>query len=125
LFKEVNFQRKSEYEVKFNKINYLKFLYDIDVSYRGTIDIFLSTYLLVKIPYFHKVIRIPLNCEIKVLSLNGTVRLYYNGNENGESWYAFLGEPVMDFDVNIIIGEENKLDINISTVFNYFLHYLD
>jgi hypothetical protein len=64
----------------------------------------------------NKRVRIPLIIHFIVHSLNGTIRLYYNGNVDSESWYSFLGEPVIDFDINIIIGEENRVDINISTI---------
>lgn len=30
--------------------------------------------------------------------------------------YSFLGEPAIEFDVNIIIGENFKLDINVLKV---------
>ncbi len=86
------------------------------MSYRGTLDVSLSTDLLVTIPYTSKRIRIPLYIHFIVNSLNGTIRLYYNGVKDTESWYAFIAEPVLDFDINIIIGEENRIDINISTI---------
>jgi hypothetical protein len=48
--------------------------------------LYLSTTLILKIPYFNKLLNIPLNIEIAILSLNGTIRLYYNGNQGAESW---------------------------------------
>ena len=76
IFKEVDFERISPYE----------FLYDIDLSYKGTTVIYLSTTLLFKIPYIKKILNIPLKIEISIFSINGTMRVYYNGNEGLESW---------------------------------------
>lgn len=77
VFKELEFERTSPYE----------FLYDIEISYKGTTKLFLSTMLFMKVPYVNKILNIPLNIVIDILSLNGIVRLYYNGNQEAESWY--------------------------------------
>jgi hypothetical protein len=60
--------------------------------------------------------KIPLICEFVVNSLNGVIRLYYCGNLSTQSWYSFLGEPVIDFDLNVTLGENTLIDINLFTV---------
>ncbi len=30
---------------------------------------------------------IPLDIQVSIFSINGIIRLYYNGNEGQESWY--------------------------------------
>jgi hypothetical protein len=77
IVKEIQFDKKTDFE----------FLYDIDISYRGTLEVTISTDLLVKLPYIGKTVKVPIKCNLVFESVNGTIRLYYNGNEGGESWY--------------------------------------
>lgn len=93
VFKEVDFERMSPYE----------FLYDIELAYKGTTVISLSTNLLLKIPYIKKNLNVPLNIEVTILALNGTIRLYYNGNVDQQSWYVIFLHPHKLFSF-IILG---------------------
>jgi hypothetical protein len=45
---------------------------------------------------------------IKVTSLNGRIRLFISADENISSWYAFVGKPVVKFNLDPSFGDDNK-----------------
>ena len=67
-------------------------------------------------PLFGGKVKVSLLAEVDVQSINGIVRIYFNGNKGTSSWYAFLGEPLINFDVNITLGEDTKIEISLPTV---------
>ena len=76
-------------------------------------------------PYIDKIIKLPILAEVVVHSITGVLRIYLNGNQNVKgdissgyvpSWYAFLGEPLINFDVNLTVGEDTKIEISLPTV---------
>jgi len=86
------------------------FLFDFEISYRGTFEVTLNCDIIINWP-IAKAANIPLTCKIYVRSLNGRARVYFSSEPNGLNWYGFVGDPVCKFDIDPIIGDKNKLSV--------------
>lgn len=49
----------------------------------------------------------PLTVKIKVTSINGRLRLCYTPSHLGKSWFAFVGEPIMNIAIEPTISNYN------------------
>lgn len=49
--------------------------------------------------------------NILLKSLNGKVRVFYSNEERKGCWYGFVGRPVIKFNLDPVIGKNNKFQI--------------
>lgn len=82
-------------------------LVDVDLSFRGTVDIELTTDILVNFRS-KNLATIPLLVKAHVKSLNGRLRIYFSKKEN-KGWYAYVTRPILKIELDPIIGEKNKI----------------
>jgi len=81
-------------------------VFDLELSFRGYFYLELETMIDIKL--VNK--KLPLNIKIKVTSLNGRLRLYYTPSYIGKSWFAFVGEPTMNLNIEPTISNYNLSD---------------
>jgi hypothetical protein len=65
--------------------------------------------------------KIPLTVKIIVRSLNGKLRVFYSNDKGKGCWYGFVGKPVLRFNLDPIIGKENKFYIKYIPKVNIYL----
>lgn len=49
------------------------------------------------------------------------MRVFYSANESRRCWYGFVGEPVVKFDIDPVLGKTNKLSVNMLPQVTSFL----
>jgi hypothetical protein len=49
--------------------------------------------------------------KVTVKSLNGKIRVFFSNDKTKGNWYGFVGKPVIRFNLDPIIGKENKFYI--------------
>lgn len=77
---------------------------------RGSIEIRIST--VININWGQKnYYKIPLEMNIILRSLNGKVRVFYSNDKTKGCWYGFVGRPVVRFNLDPVLGKENKFAI--------------
>jgi hypothetical protein len=80
------------------------------VSLRGAIEVLVST--VININWGQKnYYKIPLTLTIILKSLNGKMRVFYSTDKTKGCWYGFVGKPVIRFNLDPVIGKENKFAI--------------
>lgn len=88
-----------------------EWLCDVDISFRGTVDLSLNTTIILN---FRKrnIANIPLEVKAHVKSLNGKCWLFFCKSE-GKGWYGFVNTPIVDLDLDPILGKSNKLFLKV------------
>lgn len=80
-----------------------EFLCDVDVSFWGTVDVTVTSTILIK-----KFLKIPLKVIAHIKSFNGKCRIYFSQNEQ-KGWYSFVNTPIINFDLDPILGNKNQI----------------
>ena len=80
-----------------------EFLCDVDISFRGTVDVTITSTILIK-----KIARIPLKVNAHIKSLNGKCWLFFSQNDQ-KGWYAFVNTPIVNFELDPILGQKNQI----------------
>jgi hypothetical protein len=89
-----------------------EFLGDVDVSFRGTVDITLATEVHLSFRKTNYAL-IPITLKVSVKGITGKLRVFLTQNTERMNWYAFVGQPNFKFEVDLIIGKDNKLSVSI------------
>lgn len=79
-------------------------VFDLEIVFRGHFNMDLETKVSVSLLKR----QLPLNLKVRLTSLNGRLRLFYTPSFVGRSWFAFVGEPVMNL---AIMPSINNYDI--------------
>lgn len=89
-----------------------EFLGDVDVSFRGTVDITLSTEVHLNFRNTNYAL-IPVTLKVHVKGVTGKLRIFLTQNFKRMNWYAFVGQPNFKFELDLIIGKDNKLSVTV------------
>jgi hypothetical protein len=89
-----------------------EFLGDVDVSFRGTVDITISTEVHLNFRNTNYAL-IPITLKVHVKGVTGKLRIFLTQNMERMNWYAFVGQPNFKFEVDLIIGKDNKLSFSV------------
>lgn len=89
-----------------------EFLGDVDVSFRGSIDITLSTEVHINFRSTNYAL-IPITLMVHVKGVTGKLRIFLTQNTERMNWYAFVGQPNFKFEVDLIIGKDNTLSFSV------------
>lgn len=89
-----------------------EFLGDVDVSFRGTVDITLSTEVYLNFRQTNYAL-IPITLRVLVKGVTGKLRVFLTQNMERMNWYAFVGQPNFKFEVDFIIGKDNKMSFSV------------
>lgn len=80
------------------------------MSLRSPVEILIKTEINFKIGSSNNV-NIPLTVNIILRSINGKLRVFYSNDASKGCWYGFVGKPVIKFNLDPIIGKDNKFSI--------------
>eukprot|EP00743_Colponemidia_sp_Colp-15_P007839 GILK01008491.1.p1 GENE.GILK01008491.1~~GILK01008491.1.p1 ORF type:complete len:1462 (+),score=358.65 GILK01008491.1:105-4388(+) len=86
----------------------LEFCCELDVSYRGAFVVVMSFEVWINWPKKHSA-SVPVKLKITIKTLTGRLRVLLRPHDMGESWYAFVGEPVIKWDLEPVIGEHTQI----------------
>ncbi|CAD8159001.1 unnamed protein product [Paramecium pentaurelia] len=90
-----------------------EFLCDLDLSFRGKIQIVLNTNLILNWP---KEYQVPIEIKITISTFTSRIRLCFVPTYLGKSWLSMIGYPVINLDIETIILQKyniaNILQIN-------------
>lgn len=89
-----------------------EFLGDVDLSYRGTLEITLSTEVHLNWRSTNYAL-IPITLKVKVKGVTGKLRIFLTQNMERMNWYAFVGQPNIRFEIDLIIGKDNKMSFSV------------
>ena len=89
-----------------------QFLGDVDVSFRGTVDITLSTEVKLNFRNTNYAL-IPITLKVRVKGVIGKLRIFLTQDLERMNWYAFVGQPSIKFEIDLIVGKDNKLSFSI------------
>jgi len=53
-------------------------------------------------------LKIPITVNIILRSINGRVRVFYSNDKSKGCWYGFVGKPVIKFNLDPVIGNDNQ-----------------
>ena len=89
-----------------------QFLGDVDLSYRGTFEITLSTEVHLNFRNTNYAL-IPITLKVKVKGITGKLRIFLTQDFERMNWYSFVGQPRIKFEIDLIVGKDNKLSFSI------------
>ncbi|CAI2377693.1 unnamed protein product [Moneuplotes crassus] len=89
-----------------------QFLGDVDLSYRGTVDITLSTEVHLNFRKTNYAL-IPITLKVRVKGVTGKLRIFLTQDFERMNWYSFVGQPKINFEIDLILGKDNKLSFSI------------
>ncbi|CAI2372864.1 unnamed protein product [Moneuplotes crassus] len=89
-----------------------QFLGDVDLSFRGTVDITLSTEVHLNFRKTNYAL-IPITLKVRVQSVTGKLRIFLTQDFERMNWYSFVGQPQIKFSIDLILGKDNKLSFSI------------
>lgn len=77
---------------------------------RGTVEVLAKTEINIDwgLQNYYK---IPITINIILRSINGKVRVFYSNDKSKGCWYGFVGKPVIKFNLDPVIGKDNRFSI--------------
>lgn len=89
-----------------------EFLGDVFLTFRGIFKLTVSTEI--KLSYKSTdYALIPVTLKVTITSLTGKIRLFLTQNNDRLNWFSFVGYPNFKFDLDIVLGKDNKLSFSV------------
>ena len=67
---------------------------------------------------------IPLTLKVMVTSITGKIRIFLTQSDDRINWFSFVGYPNLKFDLDVILGKDNKLSFSIFPKIKRFVENL-
>jgi hypothetical protein len=87
-------------------------LADVDLSFRGTVEITVTTEVHLNFKGTNYAL-IPITLKVKVKGITGKLRVFITQDFERMNWYSFVGQPKIKFEIDLIVGKDNKLSFSI------------
>lgn len=100
-----------------------QFLGDVDLSFRGTVEITISTEVHLNFRKTNYAL-IPITLKVKVKGVTGKLRIFLTQDFERMNWYSFVGQPKIKFEIDLIVGKDNKLSISVFPKVKKFIEEL-
>ncbi|EGR32702.1 hypothetical protein IMG5_073520 [Ichthyophthirius multifiliis] len=85
-----------------------EFLVDLELSYKGTIIFEIDTAYHIDWPKANQY-KLPMTIKIQLNEFYSVIRACFVPKSYGKSWFSFIGEPVIQLDIDPIISKKYHL----------------
>ncbi len=102
-----HFKIHDDFDPQFSEVTPLpavkdEFLWDFQLKFRGHIYFQISTTINFTWPVVNS---LEVNVHVIIKSIYGRLRICYTNLANGKSWFSFVNDPVLEIQINPLVGK--------------------